>query len=181
VSTPSDPPPDRPDSRGAQPPGDPFELWRQIYAANERAWNAALERSMATPAFADAQGKLLETFLNVQKTFREQVRTYLEAVNVPSREDIARLGELIVGLEEKVDQLVDRVLDLETVVQRLPRAVERAAERERPATNARQRERPATSAPPLPASASGQPADGTARRRTRRSSSGPRSRSRRET
>ena len=114
-------------SHPSESPSDPFELWRQIYAANERAWNAAIERSMANPAFAEAQGKLLETFLNVQKTFREQVRTYLEAVNVPSREDIARLGELIVGLGEKVDQLSDRVLDLETAVGRLPAAV--AAER----------------------------------------------------
>jgi polyhydroxyalkanoic acid synthase PhaR subunit len=111
VSTPSEP---------SERPNDPLELWRQVYAANERAWNAAIERSMANPAFAEAQGKLLETFLNVQKTFREQVRTYLEAVNVPSREDIARLGELIVGLEEKVDQLTDRVLELETAVGRLP-------------------------------------------------------------
>jgi len=111
VTTPSEP---------SERPNDPLELWRQVYAANERAWNAAIERSMANPAFAEAQGKLLETFLNVQKTFREQVRTYLEAVNVPSREDIARLGELIVGLEEKVDQLTDRVLELETAVGRLP-------------------------------------------------------------
>jgi polyhydroxyalkanoic acid synthase PhaR subunit len=104
VSTPSEP---------SERPNDPLELWRQVYAANERAWNAAIERSMANPAFAEAQGKLLETFLNVQKTFREQVRTYLEAVNVPSREDIARLGELIVGLEEKVDQVLDRLQNLE--------------------------------------------------------------------
>jgi polyhydroxyalkanoic acid synthase PhaR subunit len=129
VSTPSEP---------AERPNDPFELWRQIYAANERAWNAAIERSMANPAFAEAQGKLLETFLNVQKTFREQVRTYLEAVNVPSREDVARLGELIVGLEEKVDQLSDRVVDLEAAVGRLSSRTDRPkAEGSAPARRAR--------------------------------------------
>jgi polyhydroxyalkanoic acid synthase PhaR subunit len=107
------------------PPTDPFALWRQLYAAHEHAWNAALERSLASPTFAEAQGKLLATLLHLQKALREQVRASLEAVNVPSREDIARLGELIVGLEEKVDQLTDRVLDLEAALQPPPPAAPR--------------------------------------------------------
>jgi len=84
---------------------DPFELWKQIYEANERAWNGALEQAMATPAFAESQGKFMEALLNGQQTLRHQMRAYQEALNVPTREDIARLGELIVGLEEKIDQL----------------------------------------------------------------------------
>ncbi len=87
---------------------DPFELWKQIYEANERAWNGALEQAMATPAFAESQGKFMEALLNGQQTLRHQMRAYQEALNVPTREDIARLGELIVGLEEKIDQLADR-------------------------------------------------------------------------
>jgi hypothetical protein len=43
---------------------DPFELWKQIYEANERAWNGALEQAMATPAFAESQSKLMEALLN---------------------------------------------------------------------------------------------------------------------
>ena len=94
-------------------PSDPFALWRQIYEANERAWSTALERAMNSPAFAETQGKVLETFLQAQRAVRDQMRSYLEAVNVPTREDIARLGELIVGLEEKVDRLEDRLGSLE--------------------------------------------------------------------
>jgi hypothetical protein len=90
---------------------DPFEVWRQVYDANERAWSAALEEAMESPEFSESSGKLLETMLAAQKTIRDNMRTYLETMNVPTREDIARLGELVVGLEEKVDQVVDR-LDL---------------------------------------------------------------------
>jgi polyhydroxyalkanoic acid synthase PhaR subunit len=96
-----------------RPPSDPFALWKQIYEANERAWSTALERAMSSPAFAETQGKVLETFLQAQRAVRDQMRSYLEAVNVPTREDIARLGELILGLEEKVDQLDDRLGRLE--------------------------------------------------------------------
>ena len=100
-------------SSSDRPPSDPFALWKQIYEANERAWSAALERAMSSPTFAETQGKVLETFLQAQRAVRDQMQRYLEAVNVPTREDIARLGELIVGLEEKVDQLDDRLARLE--------------------------------------------------------------------
>src|SRR5438270_8364359 len=101
------------DHPSASRPVDPFELWRQIYETNERAWNSVLERTVNNPAFAESTGKILETFLSAQKTVRENMRSYLEQINLPTREDIARLGELIVSLEEKVDQLDDRLSNIE--------------------------------------------------------------------
>src|ERR671933_1630466 len=97
-------------------PPDPFELWRQIYETNERAWNTVLERTVSNPAFAESSGKILETFLSAQKTVRDNMRSYLEQINLPTREDIARLGELIVSLEEKVDQLDDRLSGIEATL-----------------------------------------------------------------
>ena len=58
----------------------------------------------------------MEALLNGQQTLRHQMRAYLEALNVPTREDIARLGELIVGLEEKIDQLGDRFATIEAAL-----------------------------------------------------------------
>src|SRR5437868_735191 len=126
-------------SRG---PGDPFELWRQIYETNERAWNAVLERTVNNPAFAESSGKILETFLSAQKTVRDNMRMYLEQVNLPTREDISRLGELIVSLEEKVDQLDDRLSAIEVTLRSQPSA----QSAERPATTtAEPPERPTAS------------------------------------
>jgi polyhydroxyalkanoic acid synthase PhaR subunit len=95
---------------------DPFDVWRDLYDANERAWTAALEQAMDKPEFGEASGKLLETMLASQKLVRDNMRSYLESMNVPTREDIARLGELIVGLEEKIDQLADRFDAIEEAV-----------------------------------------------------------------
>src|SRR5918911_2323117 len=102
------------ENQSSRRPPDPFELWRQIYETNERAWNTVLERTVSNPAFAESSGKILETFLSAQKTVRDNMRSYLEQINLPTREDIARLGELIVALEEKVDQLDDRLSRIET-------------------------------------------------------------------
>jgi polyhydroxyalkanoic acid synthase PhaR subunit len=101
-------PPDNPAANA-----NPFEVWKQIYEANERAWNSALERALAAPNFAEAQGRLLESLLAAQKTVRDNTRSFLQAMNVPTREDITHLGELITGLEEKIDQLDDRLLSIE--------------------------------------------------------------------
>ena len=109
-------PPQKPDNRAPRASSDPFELWRQIYETNERAWNAVLERTVNNPAFAESSGKILETFLAAQKTVRDNMKSYLEGINLPTREDIARLGELIVALEEKVDQLDDRLARIEAAV-----------------------------------------------------------------
>jgi polyhydroxyalkanoic acid synthase PhaR subunit len=109
-------------------PPDPFELWRQIYETNEKAWSAVLERTVNNPAFAESTGKILETFLSAQKTVRDNMRSYLEQINLPTREDIARLGELIVALEEKVDQLDDRLASIERAVQ-AQQAASRSSER----------------------------------------------------
>ncbi len=104
---------------------DPFETWRQLYDANERAWTAALEQTMSSPEFDESSGKMLETMLAAQKSVRDNMRTYLETMNVPTREDIARLGELVVGLEEKIDQVVDRLDAIEEAVRAVPAGTSR--------------------------------------------------------
>jgi polyhydroxyalkanoic acid synthase PhaR subunit len=116
-------------------PSDPFELWRQIYETNERAWNAVLERTVNNPAFAESSAKILETFLSAQKTVRDNMRSYLEQINLPTREDISRLGELVVSLEEKVDQLDDRLARIERTLADTPTAAR--GPRARPAPKAK--------------------------------------------
>jgi ribosomal protein L12E/L44/L45/RPP1/RPP2 len=75
---------------------------------------------MGSPEFADSSGRMLETMLAAQKSVRENMRTYLETMNVPTREDIARLGELVIGLEEKIDQVADRLDAIEDAVRTVP-------------------------------------------------------------
>ena len=101
---------------------DPYEVWRQLYETNERAWSSALEQAMGSSEFGESSGKLLETLLAAQKSSRDNMRVYLETMNVPTREDIARLGELVIGLEEKIDQLADRFDSIEGALRAKPMA-----------------------------------------------------------
>ena len=95
---------------------DPFELWRQMYETNEQIWTKAIKDLTSTPTYAEAQGKMLEVFLNVQKSMRDATTAQLAAYNFPTRDDVSSIGELMVGVEEKVDQLDETVAKLEGVV-----------------------------------------------------------------
>ncbi len=130
---------------------DPFETWRQLYDANERAWSTALGEAMGSPEFADSSGKMLETMLAAQKSVRDNMRTYLETMNVPTREDIARLGELVVGLEEKIDQLADRLDSIEDAVRAKPAKSATPAKPAKPATPAKPAKPSARAKPRTPA------------------------------
>ena len=116
---------------------DPYEVWRQLYETNERAWSSALEQAMGSPEFGESSGKLLETLLAAQKSSRDNMRVYLETMNVPTREDIARLGELVIGLEEKIDQLADRFDSIERALRAKPSAAARPVAATKPAARAK--------------------------------------------
>jgi polyhydroxyalkanoic acid synthase PhaR subunit len=92
---------------------DPFKIWRQAFEVSEQAFGTAMERALNTTQFAEANGKLMEAILLTMKAARGNVKTFLHTLNFPSREDTARLGQLIIALEEKVDQLHDRMDQLE--------------------------------------------------------------------
>jgi len=98
-------------SERSQPPDQKelFALWRQLYDANEKVWSQASSEFMESPAFAQWQGKMLETFLSFQRAWKESATAQLEAANIATRDDLTRLGELIVGIEEKIDLLADRI------------------------------------------------------------------------
>jgi polyhydroxyalkanoic acid synthase PhaR subunit len=122
----------RPKEEDARPSAQ--EAWRQFFDANEQAWTKAMKEMYeaneqiwtkamkdvtTTQWFAEAQGKMLESFLAFQKMLREGTTAQLNALNLPTRDELARIGELVVGLEEKIDQIDDRESELEERLGRL--------------------------------------------------------------
>ena len=95
------------ESEKTAPSADPFALWKQWYEQSEKAWGRSAAEATGTEAFAEMQGKMLESFLAFQKTLRDASRTQFEALGIATRDDVARLGEIVLGLEEKIDQLTD--------------------------------------------------------------------------
>ncbi|HND12432.1 MAG TPA: hypothetical protein PLY80_18460 [Pseudomonadota bacterium] len=92
---------------------DPFLLLRKVYDTVEQLTSPALEKMITTQRFARLNGKVMEAILLTHRATRESVSAMLHTMNFPSREDITRLGELVLQLEEKIDKLGDRLEALE--------------------------------------------------------------------
>ncbi len=95
---------------------DPFELWRQFYEVNEQAWTRAVKEMVGSWDYVGAQGKMLDSYLAFQKMMMDGMATQLKSLNIPTRDDVFQLGDLVVGVEEKVDQVDGQVT---SVVDRL--------------------------------------------------------------
>jgi hypothetical protein len=104
-----------------------FTLWTEFYAnaatlspetfqAAQKLWMEQLEvlsqgfaKAMGTEAFAAMQNKLLAQNLAWQdktaKALQPQIDSALQAMHLPSRGQIDRLFERLIGLEERLDEI----------------------------------------------------------------------------
>jgi polyhydroxyalkanoate synthesis regulator phasin len=96
-----------------QPSPDLMGQWKQFLDQWIAAWSKALEQAMGTDAFAKAMGKQLESVLNaanpVKKAAEQQIEATLAGLGVPSRSQVIALAKHVIQLEEKVDDIADRM------------------------------------------------------------------------
>ena len=96
-------------------PVDPQLLaqWKRFLDDWIAAWSQALERAMGTEAFAEALGKTLDQFLTVQGKAREAVersgKAAIDAVGLPSREQVVGLSRQLMDLEDRLEGLEDKI------------------------------------------------------------------------
>jgi polyhydroxyalkanoic acid synthase PhaR subunit len=99
---------------------DPFTLWRDFYNRAEQAWTEAVQRSISTPTFAETMGQTSQTLLNNLEVWRNFAERYVTEVwNLPTRNDLGRLGEVVVAIDAKADDLDDRVDHLDEAIGRV--------------------------------------------------------------
>ncbi len=96
---------------GEASPTAAFEFFKQWYDATNETWAKAVGTVFASEQFMEAVKQFLESYAGFSKTMRKANEEYFHSLQLPTRSDIARLGELIVALEEKVDHLDDAFVD----------------------------------------------------------------------
>lgn len=84
---------------------DLVELWKEIYFMNEDAWTSATKEFITTQSFVSALDQIKEQLLNYHTISEQNLDNYYKINPVPSKKDIARVAELVIGLEDKVDDL----------------------------------------------------------------------------
>src|ERR1700687_4432125 len=87
-----------------QPP-DPLALWRDMLSKWETGFNDAANRGMGSPEFSRFVNQAMGTSVRMQRGLGELMGRYLTAMNMPTRADIAALGERLQGIEEQISRL----------------------------------------------------------------------------
>ncbi len=100
---------------------DPLAMWKSMTQYNEQAWSQFFKTMVGTPEFAAGMGRTASNTSVVRDTVRKAAKAYLEAANMPSRDDLVHLAEQIVALDGKVDDVEDilRDADLSQLYRRL--------------------------------------------------------------
>lgn len=105
------------------PGGDPVSVWKNMSQQNEQAWTQFMAQLVNTPEFAASLGRTASSQAAMRDATRKAAQTYLEAANMPTRDDITRLAAQIVALDAKLDGLDERISEagLEGLTARLDR------------------------------------------------------------
>ncbi len=92
-------------------PSDPFTLFRQWYNATNEQWSKSIEQVIGSDQFLEATAPFTESYTSLVRAFRHASEAYFKQLQLPTLSDIARVAELVINLEEKVDKIEDVFAD----------------------------------------------------------------------
>jgi polyhydroxyalkanoic acid synthase PhaR subunit len=88
---------------------DPFGMWGALYGANMEMWSRTVADMINTEVVSDALGTYLDNYLASSEPFRRVPEQYMEfwlnSLNMPSRDDVGRLTERVMTLEDRLQML----------------------------------------------------------------------------
>ncbi|MGM9987244.1 MAG: polyhydroxyalkanoic acid synthase subunit PhaR [Bacillaceae bacterium] len=82
---------------------DPLKAWKEMYDQTEKYFGKVFSEAMKKDEYNAYMGSVLEMNLFYQKMMNELTKNYLNQANVPSKEDVAGVAQLVINLEEKVE------------------------------------------------------------------------------
>jgi polyhydroxyalkanoic acid synthase PhaR subunit len=111
---------------------------REVYDQAVQGWSKAMEDMVAGEEFAAASGQFLRRYVEMQESLRTASQAAAEGLHLPSTDDLARIAQLVINVERKVDEVSDevhvliaRLAAIESALEELSRR--QAATAERPA------------------------------------------------
>jgi hypothetical protein len=95
-----------------RPTMDPAAMWRDAVAQWEKGLNELSNRAMASDEFSRGMNQTTGLVVGMQQSFAEAMGRTLAGLNMPSRADIAALGERLQAMETELARIaaaVDRL------------------------------------------------------------------------
>jgi hypothetical protein len=90
-------------------PFDPFSFWRTTQNTSLEAWSKAMIELVNTEAYAEATGRILDSYLSasvpMRKVVEQAMAQVLGQVNMPTRAEVLSLAERMTNIEMRLDDL----------------------------------------------------------------------------
>jgi hypothetical protein len=94
------------------PSNDPTELFRELLTQWERSFDSLANGIMGTDEFSRSMNQVQNLQLGMQKAFTELMSRNLAAMNLPSREDILRVGQAVHEVDMRLARMEQRLEEI---------------------------------------------------------------------
>lgn len=98
---------------------DPAEFFKQYCGGMEESWSKIWNEFLSSPAYAQASGSMMDAFLSSQQAVQSNLKKTLENLNIPSKDDVARVAFQVVQTEQKVSEVQKELRQLQSLEAKL--------------------------------------------------------------
>lgn len=155
-------------------PFDPLGFWRTTQNASLEAWSKAMIELVNTEAYAEATGRLLDTYLAasvpMRKAVEQAMTQVLGQINMPTRAEVLSIAERMTNIEMRLDDLDARFDELQRTLSQIATNTAQLQQSKATPVAAASRSRARTTTTNAPAGSGGNasgPTNGSRPRRTR--------------
>jgi hypothetical protein len=94
------------------PPPNPFEAFKAAYDQAAESWSKSMEQVLSSEDFAAAAGRMVARYADAQEALRQAAEATSDQLHLPTKDDLARVAELVLNLERKIDAATDQLFEL---------------------------------------------------------------------
>lgn len=87
---------------------DPFQVMREAYDQALESWSKATEQFLASQGAADASREFMQRYIEAHASLRSASQAAAESIHFPTTDDVARLAELVINVERKLEEVGDQ-------------------------------------------------------------------------
>jgi hypothetical protein len=90
-------------------PPDPSAAFHEWVTQWERNFDSFANQVMGTEGFSQAMNEAQKSQLNAQRMFAETMSQLLISMNIPTRDDMLRLGEGMAAIERRLESIETKI------------------------------------------------------------------------
>lgn len=85
---------------------DPVAIWQNMIGEMEKGFNSFANQAMASPEFSKVVNQVGGVSAGAQKQLGDLMEKYLTSMNLPSRAQMASMGERLQAIEGQLNQVM---------------------------------------------------------------------------